>query len=252
MKTLYFLLLLLSCYSGYSQVSEADALPLRVKTDESQGLLPLTFDRNKLEEYKSREEFQYLQIEEKANWWTRFKSWLNHKYNQLLSWIFGEYEAKGFLAMLISILPFLLILGLLILIIWLFSKLDPGGKILQKPAAMEVFLSDEEELIKNEDLDSLIKNAVKNQNYRLAVRYHYLKELRRLDELNIIEYQYQKTNKEYVLEIVDLELRNLFLDITKLYEFIWYGNFRVSEGDYHLAEAGFNNLDHRLNSAGNE
>ena len=130
--------------------------------------------------------------------------------------------------------------------------MNPGGRILQKPKTSEVFLTEEEELVKSQDLPALIKEAVINGEFRLAVRYYYLNELRKLDELHLIDYEYQKTNKDYSEEIKDEDIRKHFYEITKLYEFIWYGSFQVSETDYRLVEKGFLRMEKVLNSVGYE
>ena len=93
-----------------------------------------------------------------------------------------------------------------------------------------------------------MKEAIKNAQFRLAVRYYYLNELRKLDELNIISYEYQKTNRDYYEEIKDEKIRQHFFEITKLYEFIWYGSFKVSEKDFWLAEKGFKRMENLLNT----
>jgi hypothetical protein len=240
------LILILSFFFGniYPQQSDTISVKRELSYDEETGMVPLEFGTGQLDEYKSQKEFEYIDTVEKDNWWTRFKKWVNAKFNQFLSWLFGDYKANRILAFFIEILPFLLL--------WLFSRLNPGGRILKSPKKSEVFLTEEEELVKNEDLPTLIKEAVKNANYRLAVRYYYLNELKKLDELQLIDYEYQKTNKDYSEEISDASIKKHFSEITKLYEFIWYGSFGVSEKDYQLVERGFLRMEKLLNSLSHE
>ena len=249
-----FLLFILLFYFGNELPQQTDSIkePAELSIDTTEDLEPIAFSKEKIEDYRSREEFNYVDAEEKDNWWTRFKKWLNAQYNRLLQWIFGDYEANGFLAMLIAVIPFLVIVGLLVLVIWLFSRLDPGGRMLRQTDQNEVFLSAEEELVKNEDLDTLMKNAISNGDFRLAIRYYYLKELRKLDHLKLIEYQFQKTNREYLQEIGKPDLKSKFAEITKTYEFIWYGSFTVTENDFRLAEKGFLRMENALNAASYE
>ena len=249
-----FLIIILCLFFGSVYPQENDTLQIdkELQYDNTEDLAPLKFDREKIEAYKTRKEFDYINAEEKDNWWTRFKKWINAKYNQLISWLFGSYEPNGLMAFIISIIPFILILILLSLVAWLFSRLNPGGRMLQTPRTSEVFLTEEEELVKSQDLPALIKEAVLNGEFRLAVRYYYLNELRKLDELHLIDYEYQKTNKDYSEEIKDEGIRKHFYEITKLYEFIWYGSFQVSETDYRLVEKGFLRMEKVLNSVGYE
>lgn len=241
-------------FFGISYPQQADSLSevRKLRYDETSDLKPVEFDQSRIEEYKKSKDFDYLDTAEKDSWWTRFKKWLNAKYNQFINWLFGDYEANSVLAFFIDIIPFILLLLLLALIAWLFSRLNPGGNILREPKTSEVFLTEEEELVRNEDLPALIKEAVKNGNFRMAVRYYYLNELRKLDKLNLISYEYQKTNRDYTSELQDDDIRKHFSEITKLYEFIWYGSFQVSETDYRLAEKGFLRMERTLKLAGHE
>ncbi len=247
------LIFLLCFYCGKCYLQEEEALSnYPVLYDKTTGLTPVEFNRDHIDTYKNQEEFEYLTTAESDNWWSRFKRWINLKYRQFLNWLFGDYSPNSFVGFLIEVIPFILLLLFLGLLIWLFSRLNPGERILRSPRQNEVFFSEEEELVKNEDLPSLIKKAIQNGEFRLAVRYYYLNELRKLDELHFIKYEYQKTNKDYSEEIKDKTLRKHFFEITKLYEFIWYGSFQVSETDFKLVEKGFIRMEKVLNATGNE
>lgn len=252
MKVFLVTLLLFTAHlSCFSQEPDSLSTPNKIRIDQTANLKPVNFDRKKLITLKKDKTFDYLKANEKESWWTRFKSWINAKINALVGWLFGEYSPGGFVAILISILPFILLLGLFALVIWLFSKLNPGKKLLKYQDDNEVFISAEEELIKGENLPQLMKEAVQNGNFRLAVRYYYLNELRKMDELKIIDYQYQKTNHDYFEEIEDETLKTEFILITRFYEFIWYGSFSVTEQDFRIAEKEFIRIDQSLQSLGN-
>ncbi len=248
------LVILLFLFFGNSYPQKADSIAEKkeINYDNTEGLTPFEFDEEKISEFKTQEDFDYIDEVENESWWSRFKKWINAKYNQFISWLFGDYEPNSIFALFITILPWLLLLILLGLVIWLFSRLNPGGKILQKPKQSEVFFTEEEELVKSQDLPALIKEAINNRHFRLAVRYYYLNELRKLDKLKLIDYEYQKTNKDYSEELKDDKIRDHFYEITKLYEFIWYGSFQVSETDFRLVEKGFSRMEQLLKSVSDE
>ena len=245
-KVLFIVLLLITCGSLPAQDADSISESRKIQYDLDSDLEPVAFDREKIEEYRSQPEYSYIEADEKESWWSRFKKWLNAKYNQFISWLFGEYQPNSLLAFFISIIPYLLLLLLLGLIAWLFSRLNPGKQVLRTQRPSEVFISEEEELVKGEDLPALISKAIGNKQYRLAVRYHYLNSLRKLDEKHLIAYAFQKTNKDYLEEIKNEALKRQFSEISKLYEFIWYGSFEVTEPDFHLAEKGFSRMDRHL------
>jgi hypothetical protein len=89
------------------------------------------------------------------------------------------------------------------------------------------------------DPDSLLRNAIKSGNYRLAVRYLYLQSLRRLSERKFIEINTNKTNYEYVTEIRRHKFANEFASLTLQYEYVWYGEYPVDERLFEQIQNGF-------------
>jgi len=241
---LYFLILL--SFTQNIRAQENSIFRRDIQVEKSEDLVPVEFDATEIEEYKKQDAYNYLESTEEDSWWVRFKKWLNLKYNQFINWLFGSYDANGILAFFIRIFPYVIIFAVLALIVWLFTRLNPGAKILAEPGKSKVILSEEEELVKNEDLSSLISKAVSEENFRFAVRYQYLRSLKLLDENDFIQYEFQKTNKEYLQEIPEERLQQLFAEVTKFYEFIWYGNFKVSSADYKIAANGFSKIENEL------
>ena len=83
---------------------------------------------------------------------------------------------------------------------------------------------------------------VRENKYRLAVRFYYLLVLQKLSQKDIIDWQVQKTNADYVYEIKSEKLRKEFTKLTRIYDFIWYGNFDVNETDFLKAEKEFKQI----------
>ncbi len=241
-----FLAILFSFLPIHAQEQDTIVQKREIQYDQSEDLIPVEFDRNFEKQLKENKDFDYMNQQNAENWWTRFKKWLNAKYNQLINWLFGNYEAGSVLAFLIPIIPYILLIILLILIAWLFSRLNPGRVFLKQEKQAQVFMNEEEELVKNEDLPALIKEAIQNGNFRIAIRYYYLLQLRKLDELKLIEYQFQKTNREYSEEISDDQIRKVFGETTRFYEFIWYGAFPVTHSEFNLAQNEFQKLNKML------
>ena len=89
------------------------------------------------------------------------------------------------------------------------------------------------------DPDSLLHNAIKSGNYRLAVRYLYLQSLKRLSEKKFIEININKTNYEYVTEVRKHKFANEFASLTRQYEYVWYGEYPVDEKLFEQIQKGF-------------
>jgi hypothetical protein len=111
------------------------------------------------------------------------------------------------------------------------SKKAPESKTSDVP--------EEEEVTAASDVDRLIANAVAAGNFRLAIRYWYLKTLHLLNGKNMISMAQDKTNYQYVNELRDPALRNDFASVTLTYEYAWYGEFEVDRDLYGKIETGF-------------
>jgi hypothetical protein len=105
---------------------------------------------------------------------------------------------------------------------------------------------DAEEVKPGTDMDSLIAQAVRDKNFRLAVRYQYLKNLHKLAEKGFVQYAVDKTNYQYVNELTNAGLRNEFAGITLNYEYVWYGEFNIDEMIYRKLETGFTSLYNKI------
>ena len=98
-----------------------------------------------------------------------------------------------------------------------------------------------------EDLSQLIEKAEQQGAYRLAIRFRYLRALRKLDDEKIILWKSGKTNINYIDEIKDLNLRSMFMEITKVYEYIWYGEYNISNvADYNEQLRSFQQLEAQI------
>jgi hypothetical protein len=89
------------------------------------------------------------------------------------------------------------------------------------------------------DPGSLLRNAIRNGNYRLAVRYLYLQSLQRLSEKKFIEINSNKTNYEYVMEVRRHKFANEFASLTLQYEYVWYGEYPVDERLFEQIQGSF-------------
>ncbi|MBW2960519.1 DUF4129 domain-containing protein [Mesonia aestuariivivens] len=215
--------------------------------DQTQNLTPVSFSKTQLEDYKKNSDFDYSEISSQVSWWTQFKRWLANIWSEFWQWLLGDFKAQGLLAFLIENLPYIILFVVLCFVVYLFIKLNPAGTYKNNPKSGEVFLSEEEKIIYTEDINQLIEEALQNQQYRLAIRYSYLLVLRELKNKEIIDYQFQKTNHDYLAEIESKSLHLQFEKITKWYDFVWYGDFTISKNDYNIAAKDFSAIKNQLN-----
>jgi hypothetical protein len=99
-----------------------------------------------------------------------------------------------------------------------------------------------EENIAQIDFDKLIRKSIKENNYRLATRYMYLKTLKVLASKNTIEWHFEKTNTDYLNEIKDTKIKALFKHVSHIYDYVWYGEFPIDEASFNKNKDDFNQL----------
>ncbi|NYJ28772.1 DUF4129 domain-containing protein [Allomuricauda sp. ARW1Y1] len=237
------IILIVSCLLlSWTLVAQNDSV---VKYDDSD-IAPIEFSQEDFEAYQEDPAFDYEEIKTESTWWTDIMNWFYNILRRFFEWIFGVGNADGFLAIFFEILPYLLLALFLYLVIRFFvrSNMMGWGKGTKNPNV--VSLSEDEHIIKNEDIRELIKNALSNQNYRLAIRYHYLYILQLLSERDIIDWQQQKTNDDYLTELSENGHYADFGRATVLYDYIWYGEFSIDQDRYTKAETVFTSLQNAI------
>ncbi|WP_037324619.1 DUF4129 domain-containing protein [Salinimicrobium terrae] len=218
-------------YFAFGLSDSARVLVMPIQTAEEE-LVPLDFSEETIEEFKQDPDYDYSEATVDDSWWTKFKRYLRLQWQRSLNWMFGDYEAPLLLAIFLDILPYLLIGLLLALILYLFGKMNPGNHLFGTPSRAELHFNEEEKIIKTSDIKKLIEKAVAAEDYRLAVRYHFLYILQQLSRQELVIYDAAKTDEEYVQEIKDPELQNRFKRLNRIYDFVWYGNFTTTASDY--------------------
>jgi len=162
---------------------------------------------------------------------------------KFFSGLFGMDAATGILWFILRILPYILLGILIVLLLRFFLKVNSRNILYGEQKRAEIYLTDEEQIIKNEDINALIADAVKQENYRLALRYYYLLTIKELSAHHIIDWQQQKTNDDYIQEIKTSALQAQFSTITKIYNYVWYGGFEVDALKFESLKLEFINFN---------
>ncbi|HYC29907.1 MAG TPA: DUF4129 domain-containing protein, partial [Chitinophagaceae bacterium] len=106
--------------------------------------------------------------------------------------------------------------------------------------------AEEDELLQKENLAALIQEAEAQNNFRLAVRYRYMKVLQEMDERQIISLNAQSTNWDYVNRLGGHPLKKQFLLLTRAYEYVWYGEFEINNDQYGYLRTEFQQFENSL------
>ena len=114
-------------------------------------------------------------------------------------------------------------------------------------------ISLEEDEVLTEDIFEIryekeIQAAIASQNYRLAIRLMYLRTLRELSDRQLIQYTQEKTNSAYLYQLYNTKYYKNFFQLTREFEYTWYGKFQLSPEAFGLVERDFNDFKQQLSS----
>ena len=233
-KKVLYLLFLGLFFTGYAQHKIAHITIDSLKIEQKK------FDEDRLEAYKTATDFKYNLIKNEPNFLEHAWNWLGRMVKKILAWGLDDIgSAVGTIKAILEVIPYVILGVALYFIIRFFMGVNQSSNAWDGNKRPAVFASDEEELIKNENLEQLIQEAVDVSNYKLAVRYYYLLVLKKLSEKELVIWRQEKTNEEYVAEINKAHLRQDFMETTRVYDFVWYGNFEINETDFKKVQALF-------------
>ncbi|MDR1545104.1 MAG: DUF4129 domain-containing protein [Prevotellaceae bacterium] len=177
-------------------------------------------------------DFQYNETPQEPNIFERIGAWIWQKIadflNRIFDWDLKADTVTGRKILWITVSVLLAVL----LAIGIYFAVKKFGKSLGRGDKMLISVDEVERNLAEIDINRLIETAVKQGNYRLAVRFCYLKTLKMLSEKQTIEYQYQKTNREYIYELKDEALKAKFSEISAIFDYCWYGGYEVGEADF--------------------
>lgn len=228
---LFFLFLLLS-YGGFSQSKTSqttDTVSVQAPEDASvvSSRLP---SKKRLDDFRNNHDYDYeRQAPPPENPLARFWNWIKR-------WISEFFKSSAYE----NFWQYVILAALAGLVIWLLYKAEfLGGLFGRKSEEDPLAYNRLTENIHELNFNSLIEEAVENHNYRLAVRLYYLKTLKQLTDKQLIHWQPTKTNRIYVTELENPQLKPDFERLTSQFEYVWYGEFGVSESEFGLLKEQF-------------
>jgi hypothetical protein len=95
-------------------------------------------------------------------------------------------------------------------------------------------------------ISQLLNNAIKEKNYRLAIRLMYLQTLSLLGEKQLLNLSPQKTNYQYVQELSGTPIQQAFSKLTMQYEYAWFGGFAISNGQFDEIYKGYSHFKSQI------
>lgn len=97
-----------------------------------------------------------------------------------------------------------------------------------------------------EDIDRRLQQSIDDKDYPQAVRYSYLRTLRKLDERGLIHYHARATDQEYLHQLSGTRQETPFRYLTNAYEKVCYGHFGLTEETFRRLFGYFTEFDKTL------
>lgn len=100
--------------------------------------------------------------------------------------------------------------------------------------------------LENIDLQSYIDKSLTDENWNMAIRYLQLQLLQLLAQKGQIEWDYRKTNQDFIYEIKDKNIKEKFIHTTTVFNYVWYGDFELDKAKFEVFKADFMQLKNEL------
>lgn len=239
-KNIFLIVLLLQLLcnpaTAFAQVSDSIVPVQAVVQSDTVQFRECKFERSFKENYTG-DDFVYERKSAGLSQWDRFLQWLGRILRDIFTFS-SESGASRVIVVIIRVAAICIILFVVYLIvrailnkegIWIFGR---SRKNIQVDDATA-------ENIHVMDFGKLVNETKDTGNYRLAIRYYYLWLLKKLSVREIIDWDWDKTNSDYLYEIQDIMLKKDFQYLSYLYDYSWYGEFSLDADEFSRAERAF-------------
>ena len=232
-----FLLLLLFFAVNCDAQSAKPAAGKQIVMADSSKIVAAKFDKEAINSYKDQKEFHYDEAEiQQLSWWNKFWMWFWNMVGRLFAGAASNTVSRYFF------------IGLgVALVIYLIVKAIGTENIFSKKSKETILPYDViTENIHQIDYETELQRLISEKKYRLAVRLLYLQALKKLSDAEIINWQPDKTNYNYLMEITQAELKQDFSKLTHQFDYIWYGDFPVDEHKFEPINRSFNQFNRQI------
>lgn len=184
-----------------------------------------------IDNYKGDKDFDYRkEIVESENYFAKI-------FNKIIDFLFGNKSPLG------KIIKYIIIALFFAFII---SRLlgFKVYKLFYKNKSFDDIIPIQEDIndINKFDIEATINTAIKGKDYKKAVRYLFIKTLKYLSDNETIEWQINKTNRDYYYEITDENVKEIFVKLSQIFSYVWYGNFSIDEVKFKEFEDEFEKI----------
>ncbi len=155
----------------------------------------------------------------------------------------GPKQTDNIIANILKVSAYVIVGVMFLIIAYLVIK-NYIGFSSEKKMEAEILDIDNIEDIRAVDFNSQIKKAEDAGDYKTAIRMYYLKGLQIMAERNIIQWQIQKTNQDYLREIRKSRkpLSERWRQLTYAFDYVWYGDLDLGGDQYPALKTSFQQI----------
>lgn len=197
-----------------------------------------SINQNAVHRFSLDKDFQYENsVEPEMSLWQKFWLWVWSKIARIMSTKPGRITVWTVLTLVaVSVIVFFVSKITGMNKAGLFSRSSDGNLPYQ--------VTDED--IHGISFDEAIEKAISEGNFRMAVRLLYLQSLKKLSDRGFIKWEINKTNTDYIFEVVNKPFYTLFKSLTKKFEYIWYGEAGLDKEDFYNMQLQFQQFNNQL------
>lgn len=216
-------------------IATDSVLTLDYKTDNA--IYPKTFEAKFRSKYQSND-YNYELTKPKKSLWEK----IINKLDEIISRILGKSDPNKAVSYTANILRALGIIIIAVVLYFLINfLLGKQGNLFfsRKNRKLKINAEDLDENIHEINFPDRITQHENQAEYRQAIRYHFLYLLKQLTDKKIIDWNPEKTNKEYIQEFKNQTQKQDFQKMAYIYDYVWYGEFPLDESSYNTFKNQF-------------
>lgn len=189
--------------------------------------------------YKGND-FNYEELKPRESFWSKLK----RKIDDFIRSVFGTIDSDrtaNYTDIALRIIG-IIVLGFVLYFI-IKTLADKEGNWIFGKKNKKTIIKDEDlhENIHEINFPQSILHFENQKDYRSAIRYQFLYVLKRLSDKKLLNWNPEKTNKDYIAELNSTNFSKDFKHLAYIFDYVWYGEFNIDEKQYQGFKNQFQN-----------
>jgi hypothetical protein len=159
---------------------------------------------------------------------------------------FWDYTFDFFTSPAVRFTFYMLLFAVVIFVIYRIIVVNDLFVFRKSPKANKLFDDSVTREAGRDMVDAKIQEAIDLKDFHMAVRYLFLKTLYLLNDKNWIQFHPEATNNDYLNQMYAHRQNKEFRFLTRVYEYIWYGKFQITEQQFSSVHSSFKQFHNSL------